>query len=614
MRGISICFTILFFLISNPSNAQIEHEVDSILQLIKTSKSDSLKMQWYNRLRRVTYYSNTEESFKYTQKFLELAQKNKYLDETALAQFYMGNSYIAKTDYNSALTYYLKASTYYESVNDSTRMASVFNGIGAAYENSGKDSLSLNYFKKSQQLSELLGDKRRNALALNNIANIYTRRGDVKNSILFLEKSVDNLTKKDKQYLNPILVNLANSYLDDSQLEKAEKIYNSVLSDVTISEDAFTYLLAKKGMGNIALEKEDFKNAVAYLEESFIVATSENFFEQRFSIMKDLINAYSYNKDYKKGLDLFYEYQNVKDSIFTSEKDKNLNEALQKYEAVKKDKAISEQLLQIEKQDRLKNWLISGAVVFAISSLLIFVFYRKRLKYQKTISEQTKTLQQQKITELEQNNKLIAMNSMITGQETERMRIAKDLHDGLGGLLSSVKAHFTVIKNDTKPKTDTAIYKKTNALIDEACVEVRRISHNMMPHALNISGLEDALIDLGESLQQDGVITTIEIGKIPKLLDETKSVMIYRLAQEIVANIRKHAQAKHTLLQLLVHKNKISLTIEDDGKGFDFDIAKQKKGLGLENIMSRVKFLDGTINFDSQLEKGTTVTIEIPIV
>ena len=228
------------------------------------------------------------------------------------------------------------------------------------------------------------------------------------------------------------------------------------------------------------------------------------------------------------------------------------------------------------------------------------------------INKQSEILQKQKIAELEQEKKVLALNSMISGQETERARIAKDLHDGLGGLLSTVKAHFSFLTKDKIDKDD-AIFEKTNELIDEACVEVRRISHNMMPHALSISGLEDALVDLGESLNQDGIKTVIEVSKIPFKLDDTKTVMIYRLVQELIVNIRKHASAKNVLLQMLVRKKFITLTIEDDGKGFDTEQILKVKGLGIKNIFSRVQFLDGTIDYHSEINKGSSVTIQIPI-
>ena len=240
-----------------------------------------------------------------------------------------------------------------------------------------------------------------------------------------------------------------------------------------------------------------------------------------------------------------------------------------------------------------------------------FLFFRKRLKDQKTIASQKEAIQHQEIRELQQENKLLALNSMIEGQEAERLRIAKDLHDSLGGLLSTVKAHFGTIQKEIEQLEKLNITEKTNELIDEACIEVRRISHNMMPHALSISGLEGALEDMTESLNEEGYQTTLEISGLSEKIKPTKEVMIYRLLQEVISNIRKHAEAKSILIQVLGHQKELNIIIEDDGKGFNYEKALEKGGLGLKSINSRVQFLDGTIHWDSQIGQGTTITINI---
>ena len=244
--------------------------------------------------------------------------------------------------------------------------------------------------------------------------------------------------------------------------------------------------------------------------------------------------------------------------------------------------------------------------------MLSILFFRKRLKDQKTIAQQQESIRNQEIIELQQKNKLLALNSMIEGQEAERLRIAQDLHDSLGGLLSTVKAHFTTIQNEIKQLEQLNIAGTTNQLIDEACLEVRRISHNMMPHALSISGLEGTLGDMSENLKKQGYNVSLEMTQVPKL-ETTKEVMVYRLVQELIANINKHANAKSILIQLLGLKNELTLIVEDDGQGFNYQEAIERGGLGLKSIESRVEFLDGTIDWDSVKNEGTTITINIPL-
>jgi signal transduction histidine kinase len=254
-----------------------------------------------------------------------------------------------------------------------------------------------------------------------------------------------------------------------------------------------------------------------------------------------------------------------------------------------------------------------GAAAVIVFLLGIFVVYRKRLEYQATIAKQNNDLQRQKITELTQNNKLIAMNSMIEGQEAERLRIAKDLHDSLGGLLSNVKAHFATITNEQPKLAQLAITERTNDLIDEACLEVRRISHNMMPHALSISGLSGALEDLAQNMRNLNYEVTLELRELPEDLPTTKQITLFRLIQEALSNIRKHANAKSVFIQLFQYQKQLHLTIEDDGSGFDYHQAINNGGLGLKSINSRVEFLDGTIDWDSVKGRGTTINITFPV-
>ena len=318
-------------------------------------------------------------------------------------------------------------------------------------------------------------------------------------------------------------------------------------------------------------------------------------------------------KNYSKA----YEYKlmetQLKDSINSERMQRNIAELEVKFDTEKKERKILEQSLTIEKETRKKNQILYGLIGLGVLLLLSFFFFQKRLKDQKTIAAQKLAIQNQEITELQQKNKLLALNSMIEGQEAERLRIAKDLHDSLGGLLSTVKAHFTTIQKEIEQLEKLNITEKTNSLIDEACIEVRRISHNMMPHALSISGLQGAIEDIAESLREEGYTTTLEITNLPKAIESTKEVMIYRLVQEIISNLRKHSNSKTILIQLLGYQKELTLIIEDDGKGFDYEKAIEKGGLGLKSINSRVQYLDGTITWDSQPGKGTSITINIPV-
>ena len=316
-------------------------------------------------------------------------------------------------------------------------------------------------------------------------------------------------------------------------------------------------------------------------------------------------------QDYQEAFTYLRKETAIRDSIKSERMQRNIAELEVKFDTEQKERKIAQQDLQIEKEARQKTQILIGLIAVGVLLIVSFVFFRNRLKYQRTIAIQKEAIQQQQIVELQQQNKLLALNSMIEGQEAERLRIAKDLHDSLGGLLSTVKAHFSAIQQEIEQLEKLNITEKTNSLIDEACIEVRRISHNMMPHALSISGLRGAVEDLADNLKEEGFEATLEMKDLPEL-ENTREVMIYRILQEIISNIRKHAEAKTILIQVLPYENGINILVEDNGKGFDYDSAIQKGGLGLKSINSRVQFLDGEIDWNTKPGSGTSITIKIP--
>lgn len=388
-------------------------------------------------------------------------------------------------------------------------------------------------------------------------------------------------------------------------LKKSIRISDSLnsLNTLTFSSIVLAQIYSKMGTPDTsntllqnALQKLDTVNKPQLKLYLFSALSKINAESEKYE------NAYTYK----------VEETVLRDSINSERMQRNIAELEVKFDTEKKERKIAEQDLQLEKEARQKNQILLGLFALGIILIVSLLFFRKRLDDQRTIAAQKQEIQQQEITDLKQKNKLLALNSMIEGQEAERLRIAKDLHDSLGGLLSTVKAHFTSIQKQIEELEKLNITEKTNELIDEACIEVRRISHNMMPHALSISGLTGAIEDIASNLKDEGYEVTVEISNMPENIEKTREVMIYRLVQEITSNIRKHAEAKSVLIQMLGFQDEINVIIEDDGKGFDLDKAKVKGGLGLKSINSRVDFLDGSIHWDTNPGQGTSLTINIP--
>jgi len=362
-------------------------------------------------------------------------------------------------------------------------------------------------------------------------------------------------------------------------------------------------------MGQVALNKGRFAESEKYLRQSLEMSQSFDQRETTLGLYKDLSEALSAQNKNEEALEFLLEAYRLKDTL-TQETRLTLAEEMQtKFDVKQKDNELKISQLELSERTRQRNFSIFGAFALGLLGLSIFIGFRSKMKADKKLSAQKEELQQQRILQLEQEKKLTTLSAMLEGEDKERSRIANDLHDGLGGLLTSVKSHFNSLTGDIKKD---GLFEKTNHLIDEACVEVRRISHNMMPQALTLSGLPGALEDLAQNTRQKGLDCELEIiGMEGVNLPQAKALNLFRIIQELTNNAVKHAGAKSLLLQLIHQEGKTTVIVEDDGKGFDVKQAMQKKGLGLSSITSRVEFLKGEIDWDAVPGEGTTVSLTV---
>jgi signal transduction histidine kinase len=211
-------------------------------------------------------------------------------------------------------------------------------------------------------------------------------------------------------------------------------------------------------------------------------------------------------------------------------------------------------------------------------------------------------------------SEFLSLNSMLEGQEMERKRLAREIHDGIGPQLSTLKMQLAGIESDIQ-KASAKIgeqFAKSYGLIDEVADDLRSISHNLLPKVLIDFGLLEALESLIDKIHGTKNIDISFISSIPeKRLHHVLELGIYRICQELINNTLKHANAKKITLQLIQVHKLMRLTYEDDGLGFIH--TEQNHGLGLMNIESRVKAFGGELNIDSVPGKGMTATIEIPL-
>jgi signal transduction histidine kinase len=271
----------------------------------------------------------------------------------------------------------------------------------------------------------------------------------------------------------------------------------------------------------------------------------------------------------------------------------------------KKNRRIALQTEQLQNRRILIGILLVSLIGILATALVLYRNYKQK-----------QIIQQQRISQLETEKQLAATESVIKGEEQERTRLAKDLHDGLGGMLSGIKYSFSNLKQNMVMTPENAItFERTIDMLDSSIREMRRVAYNMMPEALLKFGLDAALRDFCAEINLTGTIqiTYQSFGLKDKMIEQSKTITVYRIIQELINNTMKHSGASEMLVQLSMNDNQISITVEDNGKGFEVSKLENANGIGWRNIKNRVDFMKGTLDIYSAENKGTSVLIEFQV-
>ncbi len=297
-----------------------------------------------------------------------------------------------------------------------------------------------------------------------------------------------------------------------------------------------------------------------------------------------------------------------------------ISDQITKYKTLEKEKKIVQlqnKNLKTEAKRKKNRDIVIGLIILLCFFVIFFMLIYKNLKREQRIAEQEKELEIQKTEKLLKEQELASINAMIVGQEKERQRLANDLHDNLGSTLATVKLHFQHLKNNKgNPKVEnlTELYDKTDDLLEEAYQKVRTIAHEKNSGVMANQGLLLAIKKLATKVSNSNqVLIEVQDYGLDQRLDNTLEITIFRIIQELITNIIKHANANEVHISLTNHEAMLNIIVEDNGKGFDATVLPQKEGMGLANIEKRIEHLEGTFEIDSTQGKGTHIIINIPI-
>ncbi|HOE57403.1 MAG TPA: sensor histidine kinase, partial [Bacillota bacterium] len=358
-------------------------------------------------------------------------------------------------------------------------------------------------------------------------------------------------------------------------------------------------------MGNIRRLQKRFAEAEKILLDASSAVEQTGELTQKSVLWEDLYKLYKDWGKYEKALNYHEMLKEVEDSISNKEIHEVTADLEKKYETEKKEGTIQLQKAEIRQRKTMNYLFGGGAGALAVILLLTYRTYHQKQR-----------LQKQHIIELEKEQQLNAAQAVLKGEEQERARLAKDLHDGLSGMLSGIKYSLQDMKgNLIMTEENRQAFERSMDMLDSSIQEMRRVAHNMMPEALVRYGLDAALKDYIAEINKSGMVKVVyqSMGMEKREIEKSPAIAIYRIVQELLNNVIKHAQATEALVQLFNENGKLVVNVEDNGRGFDTKLSEEKGGMGWRNIRSRVELLNGKIDLQSSPQSGTAVNLEFNI-
>jgi two-component system NarL family sensor kinase len=544
-----------------------------------------------------TIYARPDSSLKYLLNGLRISKTLHDANVTAKSCLNVASAYLNRANYASSIQYYLQALDHFEKTKDDAKIAMTDHCIGIAYYLMRNYKLSLSYYNKAIDKAIILKKTESAGYSYNGIGVVYKELGRYDTALYYLEQAhLLALKNDDKTLLSHSLSNLGEIYNIRGMHAKALD-YLLQAAKIQLETDdhrglAETHILT----GQLYFEKNNYKAALSSFETARQLAQRAGFTDILKNAWKGESDAYhGLHKD-GEALSAYREYSNIKDSLYTSESTKQIAEMQTKYNTEKKEHENT--LLQREndlkslqlKEQKQQKFTIAILSLFILITMVIF-YNRYRLK-QKNILLEERTLR---------------TKAVLTAQEEEKEKLSKDLHDGVGSLLSLIKLNISALESASAE--EKKIIDQTKDLAGKAITEVRQVSHQLAPGLLATVGLEAALTELTAQINSSGKLIMQLQFENPSTIPREAELNIFRMVQEAVNNIVKHAEATEASIQLSQQNNRMVISIKDNGKGFDQTNPLHSTGNGLRNLSNRAGLLNGILEINSLPGKGTQIVI-----
>jgi len=492
--------------------------------------------------------------------------------------------------------------------------ARIYNTIGTTYYAVNDTVMCEKYFLLALDQAKKVNEEKIITMANGNLAILYTNQKRYEEAEALILGSIERAKKSG---LNTVLGsnynNLGVIYNEQKKYKKSLDYLLKALELAKQYQTSTSITLGYMNIGEAYMELEKYKQAKESIETGLKMAKEDN--NQRYYIigLQMASEIYSSAGEYQEALDYHRLYTVLNDSMLSERRVKAVAELQEKYESEKKEREIltlSNDKASAEKREKTLYQTILLLCLGLLVAGALFYYLRQNFIKNSIIQEKNLKIASDKIQLLEKGKEIIALESLVKGQENERERLAKEMHDGLGGLLAI--SHSKLSNLSTAEMKTNKVLNQTRELVGEAYNQVRQISHNLMPLDLEKFGLVVAIENMVQRIkEQNDINIDFRTYDFDLLLNNELGLNIYRISQEALTNILKYAKAKNVLIELIQHNDRIALTVEDDGIGFISDV--ETSGIGIRNMKNRTELWDGNFTLESKVSEGTTVSVRFPL-
>ncbi|WP_178989252.1 tetratricopeptide repeat-containing sensor histidine kinase [Winogradskyella schleiferi] len=584
-----------------------------------TNLDNSIRADAYRNHIYADYIGNkTDSAYAMTLNLLDFTKRHKLSKQRADALILLSDIERMFGNNDKSTKCLTESLNLYKTLNDKKGIAMAINGLGVAYRRIYKLDEAKEYFERSLKLSQEINDTLLISKALTNIGGIYLWRYKNDEALEYYEKSkVFAIASKDKFQEALITINMAAALSQKKEYELSKKEIKKALS---IGKDIENYNVlanAYRNLSQIYYKKK--------MPDSLLVSAYQMLsYAEKISLTNEIDGAYYFlfhAYKFKKDFDNTIKYYDLRKQQRTTIDDITSSNTLERIKIDKQraqDSLVnlthtlkSEMIYQKEKSNLIMAW---GGSLSAISIFAVFIFRNVKRKQQKAERERQEQIEEKE--KILKDLEISTIDAMVKGQEKERERLAADLHDSVGATLAAAKLQFDyLMKNQMNTEQSEELIKKTSTLLEDAYVEIRSMAHVKNSGVMAKNGLLPAVEKLSSNASGiNGLTIEVQSFGLEQRLDNSLEISIFRIIQELVTNIIKHANATKGYVHLTNHEENLNIMIEDNGVGFNpKQINRKNNGMGINSIDRRVEHLEGTLTIESEKNKGTTVIIDIPL-